>query len=557
MIPSASFRLLTQDNTIPGNKKDGFRFHHLLFVIFATPIYLWFELSFGVHLLDSISGTTTPESTAAIEHWGRLISGCAVSLLFLTGWVRQCEKMNVHWAARIIVGIAITLVCILITWWAQGKVIDFYIHRTTVEISVALSVLAVVVLIGFLLLRYWISYNTAQTKCSYFKMGAGFVVILLGGYMMIAGVKYVLPSYTEKLGIERQQAATLTLVRRAIQEGIYSLKGTERDVNAFESPEGKAFLALFPIFGSALNQERFAADRPMLLREMMYRDWDQQYGANSYKAFTEANVDLEKIYDGAYREGSAQYQNDLKAHGKTVAIANWTSFIRGQLDGETVPPGLLKSAYLASPAMGKFVGKRLACFDCEFRRDMNHADFCHELFKWTQASNVKQILESLESAKHFEKGHDGETAARLYWVPIWALLFSMIGAFTHIFKLIFTITEYAHRQSFHAINAADSPLANRVIDNSRVVTAAVVLGMGLFIYFADNRVTSHPGYQGLREVMWRKHPIVGGLAAHWTVNAQGFIYPFTRKIRPAWLEFSDDPTDHIPMVRDWVAREDA
>ena len=88
--------------------------------------------------------------------------------------------------------------------------------------------------------------------------------------------------------------------------------------------------------------------------------------------------------------------------------------------------------------MGKFVGKRLACFDCEFRRDMNHADFCHELFKWTQASNVKQILESLESAKHFEKGHDGETAARLYWVPIWALLFSMIGAFTHIFKLIFT-----------------------------------------------------------------------------------------------------------------------
>ena len=39
MIPSASFRLLTQDNTIPGNKKDGFRFHHLIFIIAVTPIY--------------------------------------------------------------------------------------------------------------------------------------------------------------------------------------------------------------------------------------------------------------------------------------------------------------------------------------------------------------------------------------------------------------------------------------------------------------------------------------------------------------------------------------
>ena len=75
MIPSASFRLLTQDNTIPGNKKDGFRFHHLIFIIAVTPIYLWFELSFGVHLLDSISGTTSIENTTAIEHWGHLFSG--------------------------------------------------------------------------------------------------------------------------------------------------------------------------------------------------------------------------------------------------------------------------------------------------------------------------------------------------------------------------------------------------------------------------------------------------------------------------------------------------
>ena len=556
MIPSASFRLLTQDNTIPGNKKDGFRFHHLLFVIIVTPIYLWFELSFGVHLLDSISGTTSFENTIAIEHWGRLISGCAVALLFLNGWVRQCEKMDTHWAARISVGMAITLVCIILTWWAQGKVIDFYIHRTTVEISVALAVLAVVVIIGFLLLRYWIQYNTAQTKCSYIKMGLGFVVILLGGYATIASVQYALPSFTEKLGVERQQAATLTLVRRSIQEGIYSLKGTEKDVNVLVRPEGKAFLALFPIFGAGLDQTRFATDRPMLLAEMMYRDWDKQYGENSYTALKDLYVEAEQIHGAVYREGSLQFNKDLGAKGRTKATEAWNALIREQLEGQIVAPNLPLTTFLKDPSIAKFVAKRLACFDCEFRANMTREEFGRELFKWTQATNVKQILETLESAQHFEKGHDGETAARTYWVPIWALLFSMIGAFTHMFKLIFTVTEYAHRQSFHVINAADSPLANRVVDNSKFVTAAVTIGIGLFIYFADNQITSHPGYQYLRQTMWQKHPIVGGLAAHWTVNAQGFIYPFTSKIKPNWLQFRDDPTERIPIVRNWVSRDE-
>ena len=556
MIPSASFRLLTQDNTIPGNKKDGFRFHHLLFVIIVTPIYLWFELSFGVHLLDSISGTTNVESTIAIEHWGRLISGFAVALLFLNGWVNQSEKMDTHWAARIVVGIAITLVCIILTWWAQGKVIDFYIQRTTVQISVALGVLAIVVAIGFFLLRFWIRYNTAQTRCSYIKMGLGFVVILLGGYATIASVQYALPSFAERLGVERQRAATLTLVRRSIQEGIYSLKGTEKQESAFIRPEGKAFLALFPIFGAGLDQERFANDRPMLLAEMMYRDWDKQYGENSYTAFKDLYLEAEQIHGAAYRDGSAQFSKDLVSKGRAKAMEAWTAHIREQLEGQIVAPGLPLAAFMKDPSIGKFVAKRLACFDCEFRSSMTRDEFGRELFKWTQAANVKQILETLESAQHFEKGRDGETAARMYWVPIWALLFSMIGAFTHMFKLIFTVTEYAHRQSFHAINAADSPLANRVVHNSRIVTAAVTLGIGLFIYFADNQVTSHEGYKYLRKTMWQKHPIVGGLAAHWTVNAQGFIYPFTSKIRPAWLEFRDDPTDRIPIVRNWVARDE-
>jgi hypothetical protein len=131
-------------------------------------------------------------------------------------------------------------------------------------------------------------------------------------------------------------------------------------------------------------------------------------------------------------------------------------------------------------------------------------------------------------------------------------LFSMTGAFTHIFKIIFTLTEYAHRMTFNDVKAADSPLADRVIRNSRIVTAGVVLAMGLFIYFSDNRVTGHERYVELRSVMWRQSPIVGGIAAHWTINAQGLVYPFTRKIRPSWLAFDNDPLSGVPLLADWI-----
>ena len=160
MIPSVSLNLLTQDNSIPGNRKDGFRYHHLLFVIVLTPIYLWFELAFGVRLLDTMSGIVVLNDSNAIEHWGRLISGAAVALLLLSSWVRQCEKECIRWPLAVAVGLGITLFSFVVAWWAQGMVLDFYVQRSRAEIPVALSLLAATLSIGFILLRLWGMYAT-------------------------------------------------------------------------------------------------------------------------------------------------------------------------------------------------------------------------------------------------------------------------------------------------------------------------------------------------------------------------------------------------------------
>mgnify|MGYP006313067447 FL=1 len=49
-------------------------------MIVLTPLYLWLELAFGVSLLDKMGSSLPIDATAAVEHWGRLISGLALAL---------------------------------------------------------------------------------------------------------------------------------------------------------------------------------------------------------------------------------------------------------------------------------------------------------------------------------------------------------------------------------------------------------------------------------------------------------------------------------------------
>lgn len=533
--------LLAQDNSIPGNRTDGFRYHHLLFIIAITPVYLWFELSFGVHLLDNIGGNVSLESVDAVEHWGRLISGMAVSLLFLSGWIRQSEKLDKPWPVRVLVSIAIVAVCIPLTWLLQDQVIDFYVKRGTAEIALNLAALSVVTVIGYVILRTWLRVCVLEKARGSLIAIAGLAAILLMGIATLKGVTYLLPiiaqrmgmadAITSRLGVERQRAATLTLVRRGIQEDVYTLDRIPFSTFAAASPEGKAALALFPILGSVLDQTKFSADRPRILRALMFKDWRTQHGARNWEIYKGLADQIDTTFHGPYRDAQSRRQ--------PVEVDFFA--------GKPLRAGLSREAFWHDNTVTNFLRAKMGCLDCTFNPDMDRGALELEMFTWTQQGNIDQMLKILESAAHFEKGHDGETAARTYWVPIWALLFSMLGAFTHIFRLVFTIAEYTQRNALHLVHASDSPLADELVRRSRLVVAAAVSALVLFVYFSDNRITGSDAYLQLRDRMWRQHPIVGAIAAHWTINAQGLVYPFTKKLRPSWLEFRSDPIAWVPF----------
>lgn len=534
MIPSVSLHLLTQDNSIPGNRKDGFRFHYLLFVIILTPIYLWFELSFGVTLLDAMSSNVVIDDTKNIEHWGRMISGAAVALLLLSGWISHWEREVMPWTKGLLGCLGIVLVSMVATWWAQGQLLEFYVQRTSEELPWAVGSLVFLLLSAFFMLRLWLRKVAVDSRARYLWLGLVVLLVLVVGYAQVVLIKQVNPDRERQLGIERQQTATFSIIRRGLQEGIYQLPNVDLPASALRSPEGKTYLSLFPIFGVMYDQDAMVAERPRLLAEFMYHDWMRDFGDQAYAGYRSVTDSIESFYDNTY-----------KASNEPVKVGD-----------RMVPPHLSRSQFFAHEAVKREIRQQLACFDCNYLVGMDKDSFGREFYKNSKANDVAEAVKTFADPEKFENGRTGDRAARTYWAPILALLFSMLGAFTHVFKLLVTLTAYFQRKTFSNIDAADSMIANQVIVNSSRVTAGAVIALALFAYFYENQLTGNTSYIEQRAKLWQERPVVGAIAAHWTVNTQSLAYPFTKKLRPEWLEFGTDPIKMIPVVRDWFANEE-
>jgi hypothetical protein len=550
--------LLRQNNALPGNRVDGFRYDHLRLMMVLTPLYLWLELSFGVSLLDKMGSSLPIDATAAVEHWGRLISGLALALLFLKVWLQQCEKWNRPWPVRVLVSLVIVVLSIAMMWRIQDAVIEFHVTRASAEIALALSVLALVLVAGGVLVRTWLTRSMANRRQGVPATLAGLAALVVAGAVLLAYLNPVLSALTRQagmeeriardLGLERQRAAKLTVIRRGLQTAHYSHGSLPVTPESADSAEGKAALALFPIVAAGMDLAFFAPDQERVFTELMYIDWDRDNGDAAYAAYQDVEREIREMHAGPYADASRRHQETLASKGRDAADAAWKEDMRGMPGFGEVPPGLALADFAAHPAALRHLRMTSACLDCAFRYGMSRADYTRELHKWTEAQNVRTTLSNLESAEHFESGDDGESAARTYWVPIWALLFSMVGAVAHLFKMAFTVTEYVQRRAFQAVGAADSALAGRVVGHSRRLIALGILALSLFIFAFDNRVTANPNYQRLHQAMWTTQPVVGAVAAHWTINAQGLLYPFTRKIRPAWLDFDHDPLAWLPFA---------
>ena len=165
-------------------------------------------------------------------------------------------------------------------------------------------------------------------------LGIVFWCLLTGGVSYIA-LQIVVDVLVERSSPEfRRQSLNLILVQRALVDGSALLEGLDDDPKLYARPEGKAFLALFPVLATSVDrlQEKMRDAKLMLVRQQIdrtlggaggyYRKYEeamnelrQQWTRYATGRSIEADNEVARQQDAAWND----YLRDLRRYGWTPA----------------------------------------------------------------------------------------------------------------------------------------------------------------------------------------------------------------------------------------------
>ena len=199
----------------------------------------------------------------------------------------------------------------------------------------------------------------------------GLAALFVAGAVLLAYLGPILSALTRQagmeervateLGLERQRAAKLTVIRRGLQLGHYAHETLPVTAATADSAEGKAALALFPIVSADMDIAHFAADQERVVNELMYHDWDRENGDAAYEAYRGIEQELRDMHAGPYADASRQYRETLAAQGARPprrrgagrSAGSWAraTFPRGSRSGNSSPtPGPSATSAWPRPA---------------------------------------------------------------------------------------------------------------------------------------------------------------------------------------------------------------
>ncbi|MDR1887796.1 MAG: hypothetical protein LBQ81_00130 [Zoogloeaceae bacterium] len=213
----------------PG-RRNGISPAILKLLLVCTGVYLLCELSFNARLLDVVGGSASSDEIHHIEHYGRLLSGTAAGL-FLWQFLLMLR------------------------------------HKKR---------------------NFTDSDNEEDVKSVYIPSFPGIVFALV---VCVFGVYHGLEKLVDTL-VEssspafRRQAINLSLIQRALVNDKVILSGMDETPGLYNKPEGKAFLALFPLIAISVEDldEKIEHAKKDLLRD----------------AFVEKTGGVQGYYDNAY-----------------------------------------------------------------------------------------------------------------------------------------------------------------------------------------------------------------------------------------------------------------
>lgn len=393
----------------------------------------------------------------------------------------------------------------------------------------------------------------------------------------------------------RHASVNIVLVQRALVDGLIKIDGFTEDKFIFHRPEGKAFLALFPLMATSVDrlEEKIREAKLDLIKNQVdthlggpaayYKKYAGavQEAADQWKRYSAAgnpgggNMDIAARQDKAWND----YLNELSKSGwtqHTVPDRYRSRVLRkvqakipvpfdwdladeevfraavkrraergGRKDGEGVsvggkiiPPGLGWEAFFSLPAVQTELRKKLQLPSRVVLRPAYRSgeDFERTVFDPLVSEIARQKLVAYDApAATYAAGgkHEqlGKEMARAAIVPPVALFFSLAGALGHLGKLIFLCLKAVMHASF---TGKSSHRYLRYLPVGMFV--AVILGSVLVLRKLENDVTQSRLYGFLESQVISDRadslmPPAIANVSHIVAVGQGIFYPGNEWVR--------------------------
>ncbi|VVD91436.1 hypothetical protein PPN31114_01682 [Pandoraea pneumonica] len=389
----------------------------------------------------------------------------------------------------------------------------------------------------------------------------------------------------------RRTAANTVLMQRSLVDGRLQLDGLGVDDGVFARPEGKAFLALFPVMAVSVDRldEKTRTVKTTLVRDKVRRemggvqsyydkytdgmkrlrkDWnkyaavisdgdpdllqEQQKAWNDYRArLSRRGWQPETVPFYARGKVSASVRRDLPALPSNWRPDDMLNFYRAvgvkyrqqaarrvqsvEVGGETIPPGLSYEAFVARRGVQNKLREEMHLpASAVVQASYTSAASFEQLFDQAVDEETRKMMVQLDApASDYADGgkwaKEGLDATRAAIVPAVALFFSLLGAIGHFSKLLFL----SAKGVMLSRAGADGQLSKRASRATLAVLFSGLIGVWAVFSFSSNAITRSDLFHQM--MAWSSGGTTAGHLltniAHVVVVGQGYGYPLNEAIR--------------------------
>lgn len=474
-------------------------------VLGITLTYLICELAFNSRLLDLVGSISTAEEVHNMERYGRTLTAIAAALLvlqFALVGIARMKKKNRSLSPRASVG-AVLCLCLLtgaVTWHAVEWFIERQVANSTGEFR-QMSLLAQL-------------YQ--QSLIDGHQTLAGIPLDSHGGQVQTwtspSGKAFLAMLPILLSSVDRYHALLKSGAEQNLRDSISAREG---GVLGFYKAWLQAREAVHKQYVAYYNDEMDLSQATQREQERAWQRYERSLRAKGLRSW---NVP---------RRYYASVRNNVRGQGVPVAN-NWSPSDRAGFDaavaktvrqrylaqrtvvfeGVTIPKRLDWGVFFRQEVVQKSLREKLLLPTGTLVREaypLNDGlkQFALELQTAHLNEAVKQQLPKLQASLRSysiggENEKQGEDAARAVIVPPVALIFSLVGALTHLAKLLYLILVPLTATLLSRRSSRPVRLLNR---HPLIFPVALISGLLVMFSCMNNTITVSPAYQNLKDAL--------------------------------------------------------